>query len=225
MLSAIIYKEVLKCYKVIIFFILLISFSLLFTFVDIKNIVSGMNVTQAILEISFKGKFDFNYIHYLCIIFSVSLGIVQFYPEINNARIRLYLHLPLSHFTLITILIFTGIIFLAILFVVISIFYYFIITRYYPQEIFDAIFSKMLPMFILSFLCYLTTILAFIEPKIMKKVIYVLVSFLILIIYLPLSQSEFFVSYKLNIIGIFIILVHIFTIYKVFTSYTKGYIK
>lgn len=225
MIYSIIYKEFLKSYKIIMIFAVILVWSLFDTFLDVKNSIEYMTATNAILNISQMGRFDYNYIKYICLIFSIALGIAQFYPEVTNARIRLFLHLPMSHLKLISILISIGIIFLILVFSLITLIYYFILTSYYPQDIYQAINSRLVPIFLSSILCYLTTMIVFLEPQVIKKILYAAITFFTLLIYLAYSQSAYFVSYLYNITCLIILIIYIITIFEVFNSYTKGYIK
>lgn len=225
MIGAILYKEWIKTYRVILAFLAIILWSVFDTLIDAKNIMEFHQATSAILSISQMGRFDFNLLDYILIVFAISLGVAQFYPEVTNARIRLYLHLPMSHFKLITILIFSGLFLLSGVFIFISISYSLILNSFYPPEIYEAIFTKLFPMFLVSFLCYLTTMIAFLEPKNIKKVLYVAISFYTLMIYSNLSKSGYFVNQELNMAILGVITIYILTTYEVFKSYTKGYIK
>lgn len=225
MVGAILYKEWIKVYKVLLAFLVIIAYSVFDTFIDAKNTMEFYQATSAILSISHMGRFDFNLIDYILIIFAIALAVAQFYPEVTYARVRLFLHLPMSHFKLISVLIFSGLVLLALVFTFITFFYWVILNHFYPKEIFEAIFTKLFPIFLLSFLAYLTTMIAFLEPKNIKKVLYIAISFYILMIYSKLSQSAYFVNDELNFALFCIICIYILTSYEVFKSYTKGYIK
>lgn len=225
MISAILYKEWLKTYKIIILFLVVFTISILNTFFDAKNTVEFYETTNAILNITIFARFKYNFIDSIPLLFAVSLGTFQFYPEVVNARIRLFLHLPLSHFKLTSTLIFSGLILLLIIFTIVIYSYYLILSSFYPIEVYDAIYSKLVPIFLAAILAYLSTLLAFLEPKVIRKVLYTILSFFILSVYLKYSQTGYFVSDFLNITIIFIILIYIISAYEVFTSYTKGYIK
>lgn len=223
MISAIIYKEVLKSYKVIFLFSIIFVWVIIGTYLDASKAMSGMSATSSILNIIQMGRFDYNNIGNISIVFAIALGIAQFYPEVSSARIRLFLHLPMTHFKLITVLISIGLVFLCLLFFTIGFFYYYILNSYYPIEVFQAIYSKLLPIFLASILCYFTTMIAFLEPKLIRKVLYVAICYLVVDI--NSGQSGFFVSNVFNFTLVAIIGIYILTVYDVFTSYTKGYIK
>ena len=225
MLNAILYKEYIKTHKVIFIFTVLIAYSLFQTFLDAKNTMEFYDATSAILGISQMGRFDFNNIKYISFLFAIALGIAQFYPEVNQARIRLFLHLPMTHIKLITTILFSGIVLLVVFFAVISLFYYLILSSYYPIEIFTALYSKLFPIFLGSILCYLAVVLGFLEPSIKRKIIYLAIAFLSLSVFVNLSQSAFFIAYFINIVLLVLIAIYLLTAYEVFTAYTKGYIK
>ncbi len=225
MLSSIIYKEFLKTYKVLCLFLAFIAYSFFQTFLDAKNSLEFFNATMTILGISQIGTFDFNYIKNISFLFALALGVSQFYSEVNQGRLRLYLHLPMTHLRLISLMIFTGFGILTIFFTIISFFYYVILSYYYPLEIFTAIYSKLLPLFLASILCYLAVLLGFLEPSIKKKILYLLIAYAWINLLFLSSQSSYFISYLINIVLLIFISSYIITAYEVFESYTKGYIK
>lgn len=225
MLSSILYKEYIKTHKIIFFFGILILYSLFQTFIDAKNSIELYDPVSVILGITQMGRFDFNNIYYFCTIFAIVLGIAQFYPEVNQARIRLYLHLPMSHFKLVSIIVFSGLFLLGFFFLVITLVYKLILTSYYPAEVFDALFSKLFPMFLSSILFYLATIVGFLEPQLRRKLFYVALAFIWGFVLLSLSKGAYFSSFMINNALIILIAVYILTVYEVITAYTKGYIK
>lgn len=224
MINSIIYKEWIKSYKIIYLFAIIIAVSIFGTYLNVKNAFEYNEATDVVLGVIYMGRFDFSYINYILPIFAIILGVAQFYPEIANARIRLYLHLPMSALKLESILIFVGFVFLMFVCMVVGFLYYAILTSYFPDEVFWAIFSKLYPMFLTSILCYLTTILAFLEPKNKRKIVYILISYFVLNYYMENSRS-FFVSQFLDYSIWVIVGVYILSIYDVFDSYTKGYVK
>ncbi|MCV6608148.1 MAG: hypothetical protein OIF32_08050 [Campylobacterales bacterium] len=225
MVGGIIYKEWLKSYKIIALFAVIIGWSLFDTFIDAKNNMEFINSTSAILSITQMGRFEFNLMNYILMVFGISLGIAQYYPEVSSARIRLFLHLPMKHVQLITILFSSGLILLILSFFIITLFYSLILNSYYPKEVFQGIFTKLFPMYLGSILCYLATMIAFLEPKIIKKVLYILIAFYFLMVYLPKATGGYFMGEVINISAITVIIIYILTSYEVFRSYTKGYIK
>ncbi len=225
MFIPILYKEWIKTYRIILLFSVIIAGSIFGTFIDAKNNMEFNHATSAILYITQMGSFDFNLINDILMVFAIALGVAQFYPEVSNGRIRLFLHLPMDKLKLISVLVFSGILLLIVFFGIITLFYYLILNAYYPKEVFGAIFTKLFPMFLASLLYYLTTMLAFLEPKIIKKALYVILAYYILSIYKPITLSAYYVSDILNYAFLVIILIYILTSYEVFKSYTKGYIK
>lgn len=225
MISSIIYKEFIKTHKVMYIGLALLAYCFLKTYLDAKNALEFYNATSTILGISQMGKFDFNYLKYICFIFAIALGVAQYLPEVFQARIRLYFHLPMTSFKLISIMILSGVLVLFVFFTLISLFYYWILTAYYPIEVFTAIYSKLIPLFLSSILCYLAVLLAFIEPLIKKKLLYLSIAIVWINVLFLSSQSSYYTAYLINIVlGIFIF-AYLITAYEVFNSYKKGYIK
>lgn len=225
MFIPILYKEWIKSSKILLLFSVIITGSIFSTFIDAKNNLEFNHATSAILYITQMGSFDFNLLNDILMVFAIALGVVQFYPEVSNGRIRLFLHLPMNKLKLISVLVFSGVFVLIGFFAFITVMYYVILNAYYPKEVFQAIFTKLCPMFLASLLYYLATMLAFLEPKLIKKALYVLIAYYALSLYKPLSQSGYYTSELLDYAFIAIIMVYILTSYEVFKSYTKGYIK
>lgn len=224
MLQSIVYKEYIKTYKLILLFICIIIVSIFSTFLNAKNAFIYNEATNVILKVSIMGIFSFNYLDYILPIFAIMLAVMQFYLEVSNARIRLYLHLPMTTFRLVSILIFIGLIFLIIIFLIITFLYFFILKFYYPYEIFLAIMTKLYPIYLMSLLCYVGTILVFIEPLYKRKILYIMITYFI-IKYYNEYIDKYFLSEMLDNFILFIIGIYILLIYDVFDSYVKGYVK
>ncbi|RXJ86852.1 hypothetical protein [Arcobacter sp. CECT 8985] len=225
MFNMIIYKEYLKTIKIISIFLILIACCLFNTYFSIQDSLVQYSSTNAILMITQMGVFDYSNLEYVCMLFAIFLATAQFYPEVTNGRIRLFLHLPMSQNLLISALVSVGGIFLVLIFSIITVIYFFMITSSFPTEVFYAVFSRVLPSFIASLLCYFTTMIVFLEPKGIRKITYILVSYLIIDKYIALSKLGYFVSTNLNVFVITVLIVYIIIVFDVFTSYTKGYIK
>jgi len=225
MIKSILFKEWLKTYKIILSFLFIFLLVIVETFLDTKNNFEFQDATVTIVNIIILGKFDFNYINIISMTFSVLLATMQFYPEIHNGRIRLYLHLPLNHNKLIFLMLFSGLSTIIIVHLLFTIGYFFILNTYYPIEVFFAICSKLIPIFISSILLYLATALVFVEPKSMKKISYIVITILLLMIYLNISIKKYSISYELNFFVLIVICTYIVATFEAFASYKKGYIK
>ena len=190
-----------------------------------QNAIEYNDATIVILNIVYLQKFDFNLLDYKIIAFGAALAVAQFYPEISNARIRLYLHLPLNHLKLIWILLLSGIGTLTVIFSFIYIVFWLISDIFYPKEVFTLLSSRLIPYFICSILGYLGVVLAFVEPRIFKKIVYIVLTLVIGVNYLMFNASGYFVNEYLNYILGIVVLVYTVTLFETFSSYTKGYIK
>lgn len=224
MLKALIYKEFLKTYKIIAIFIVIFLGVILKTYLDAKNAFEYNDGVKVILYIAQREVFNFNYLEYFCPIFAIVLAIAQFYIEVSNARVRLHLHLPLSYFKLITFLISIGILFLILIFALITFGYLKVLNHFYPHEIFEAVFSVMLPIFLASLLCYLSVLMVFLEPNLLKKTIYIISTYLLFNLSMDI-KNLFFASKIMNEFMVIVILIYAITSYHVFLTYKKGYIK
>lgn len=95
----------------------------------------------------------------------------------------------------------------------------------YKTDIDNAILSKLIPIFLSSLLCYLSIMISFLEPKMIRKFIYLATTYFIFNTFMKLNNVAFFISEYANFYMIFIIMVYILTSYIIFVSYKKGYIK
>lgn len=225
MLKALIYKEFLKTKNIIFIFLIMLIMVIFKTYLDAKNAFEYNDGVNVVLFIAQKHVFDFNYLDFICPIFAILLAVYQFYKEVNDAKIRLHLHLPLSYIKLISFLIFSGIVFLGVIFILVTIGYYFILNHFYPPQIFNAVLSKLIPIFLLSLLCYICVMISFLEPKMIRKFVYLIATYFIFNTFMKLNNIAFFISEYANFYIIFIILIYILTSYSVFVMYKKGYIK
>lgn len=224
MLQAIFLKEFLKTRYVIYIFAILFSLSLFGIFFSLKSLLEHQQPTSILMSIVFKQDFDYHFLLEFIPVFALILACFQYYPEITKARVRLHLHLPLSKSFLVASIIAIGFGILLSFFLLIEVLFYFSITHFFPIEVYLALNSNLLPVFLEAFIIYLCVGIAFVSPKLPFKIAIVVFT-LLLSMYFSKIMGKFFKAEYLNLYMLGIIGIYTFSLFNAFRAYTKGYIK
>lgn len=101
---------------------------------------------------------------YLPFIIGVVIALVQFYPEINNGRLKLTLHLPMKENTILLniVLIVGGLVFS--LFILNLLLFVIISNSFFPPEITFSNLMVILPFYIAGMIGYFATATVMVEP-------------------------------------------------------------
>ncbi|NJD21752.1 MAG: hypothetical protein FIA82_03655 [Melioribacter sp.] len=176
MFKSLVFKEWLKIRWVFIglaavnFLVVMnIYFDLLNTFkVYSANVVVGQ--FQA-YEIVF-----YSNIKYILLLTGLILGVFQFFPEINQTRLKLTFHLPRKENKLMFQMVSVGVLLLISIFLFDAVSLSIICTKFLPREFFESMLITTLPWYIGSICTYIWLITIFIEPNWVKKTISILVA-------------------------------------------------
>lgn len=170
------YKEWAKTRR--IFFVLLVFMLAAFVFESAKMYIAGREVGNLYLWqlMILKNMVPFMTLKFFPILVGVLIAWAQFGPELGKKRLKLTLHLPLSHNKVISdMLLFGGILVLIINVLSFGLFILWCITIY-PYEVIIAWVYTALPLIISSCVAYLSMVWVMIEPKWSQRIINVLVA-------------------------------------------------
>ena len=147
-------------------FVALILFALvlIYTFINIQQAFRVSGATVVWTETILKDICMLNYFEWLPLIVSVLFGIVQFYPEMSNKRLKLTLHLPMSENKILLGLLTYGFCCLASLFVLTIVTLTLGLNVYYPSEIVSYMLLSSLPWFLSGIAAYFLIVWICIEP-------------------------------------------------------------
>lgn len=174
MFKSLVFKEWLKIRWIFIglaavnFLVVMnIYFDLLNTFkVYSANVVVGQ--FQA-YEIVF-----YSDIKYILLLTGLILSVFQFFPEINQTRLKLTFHLPLKENKLMFQMVSVGALLLISIFLFDAALLSIICIKFLPREFFESMLITTLPWYIGSICTYVWLITIFIEPNWVKRTISIL---------------------------------------------------
>lgn len=101
---------------------------------------------------------------YMPFIIGVVLAIVQFYPEINNGRLKLTLHLPMKENKILLSLVSIVGGLLLLLFVLNLLIFVLISNSFFPYEITESNLLTLIPAYIAGMIGYFATVTIMVEP-------------------------------------------------------------
>lgn len=224
MIYGLIKKEWKKTKNTIILFAILCFTALCFIFFDLNNLQEYNKASLALQELISKERINLTFISNFLIAFGSLLAYVQFYPEVQNARIRLHFHLPLNQSFLINFFPLYSLVILLVFAFITNSFIFISIISFYPIELFWAFQTKLINAYELSILAYLCIAVFLISPSRQIKIAILILSLLIAMIYMDYT-SIFFIGENLYKYFIFIFISYYFLLLQAFKTYTKGYIK
>jgi len=224
MIKALIKKEWKKT-GVVVYSVGLFSLLALFKiYFDLSSAMEMMNPSEVVSRLINRQDLEISYFIYATAFFGLFLGIAQFIPEKESARVRLHLHLPLEKTFLINFFLFYGLILIAIFSVITSALFFFILTHFVPIELFYAFESKILAYICLSVIAYLGTGILIMNPKIKIKISIVILTMLLVEVYQNYTTA-YFSGENLYYYFIFIAVAYYLAFLKTFDLYTQGYTK
>lgn len=140
-------SNVLKVYSANIFLVKLITYEILF----------------------------FEDIMYIPLLTGILIGVFQFFPEVNQKRLKLTFHLPVTESKMLFQMTAIGFISLLIIFLFDSILLSLVSLNFFPEEVFRSMISTLLPWFLAGFSGYFLITMVFIEPNWIKRVVLTLI--------------------------------------------------
>ena len=201
MTQAIFYKEWIKTYR--ISFILLLAFlcSIAYTYINTAQafrVTGAINVWEGIIT---KDTQIMPEIKWLPILAGILLALTQYVPEMQNKRLKLTLHLPLSETKLVSTMLVFGTIVLLVLYTLAYIALLSGLSSYYPQEFIYSAWISSLPWFIAGLMSYLLAAWICLEPMWKQRILNALFSVCILsFLYISEKQGVYapFIPYLLG---------------------------
>jgi hypothetical protein len=171
MVTAMVMKEWLKVRWIFIGLAVLHGAALLITYYDLLNTFKIYKANEVVIQfITFEVVF-YSKVKYVSLLTGLGIGIFQFFPELNQSRLKLTLHLPVKENRLIFQMAATG----AVLIIVLSVFDTLILSlitlRFLPREFFDAMVTTTLPWYLGSLCSYFWVMIVFVEPNWVKRIL------------------------------------------------------
>jgi len=186
MINSMIFKEWLKT-RWILLSILLISLLVLSKiFLTVAYEIRFYEANNYWYNLIFRSYVFFSWMIYIPTLSGIVLAIAQYYPEMNEKRLKLTLHLPVKEETiLMSMVLFGGFSLLAIFLVTIlagAIFCFY----FFPAGLSWSVMMTVYPWFLAGFVAYLSAAGIFIEPRWMQRIgmIIISVAFVYCLLYL-----------------------------------------
>ena len=143
----------------------------------------------------FKNYLYYGDFRYIPLLIAVIIGISQFYPEMQNQRLKLNLHLPADENRMILTLVLYGLTLIISLDAIFTFFLSWITFIYFPVQVFESMLFTILPWFTAGITAYFIAAAVMIEQLWGRRIIlliigYGLINFLITDVnYLAYSRS------------------------------------
>jgi len=165
-------------------------------------------------NIVFRKYIFFSWLLYIPVISGLILAIAQYYPEINEKRLKLTLHLPVNENTILMSMVVSGMTALLIIFILAMVLLFILCLYYFPSEIGLAALTTVYPWFLAGIAAYLAVVAIFIEPRWMQRVVMIIVALSFLFSLLYLRGYSLYTKSMLS----FTILTLIFIVFSIYST-------
>ena len=177
MIKSLIFKEWLKTRWILLSVLLLSLLVLTKIFLTVAYEVRFYEANNYWYNLIFRGYIFFSWMLYIPTLSGLVLAIVQYYPEINEKRLKLTLHLPLKEKTILMTMLFYGLISLFVIYLVTVLTGAVLCLNIFPAEISKAVMVTAYPArFLAGFVAYLSAAGIFVEPRWMQRIVMIIIS-------------------------------------------------
>jgi len=171
MLTSFVLKEWLKVKWIFIGLAIAHGIVALLVYYDLSNMFKTYRANEILLSFLTYEVIYFINVKYAALLSALLIGIFQFFPEINQARLKLTFHLPVKENTLVFQMAATGVALLVALNVFDTLALSLITMTFFPREIFESMVTTTLPWYLGSICAYFWVVIVFIEPNWMKRIL------------------------------------------------------
>jgi hypothetical protein len=159
--------------------------------------------------------FYFSILKFIPIFAGLAISVFQFVPESLNERYRLSFHLPINEKILLLFNLLIGIVAILIINTIITLELFIISSTFYPAEIVNISIISIIPWFLAGLITYLGTSTVICEPNWTQRIFLSITTFYSMNV---LTQERFLNQYT-QIIGIYIVMIIIYTITILFPGH------
>ncbi|MGD8779708.1 MAG: hypothetical protein PVH88_12185 [Ignavibacteria bacterium] len=171
MLQAVIFKEWLKI-RWVFAGMLLISFLVTINiFFDVSNVLKVYSANLLLSKLIYYEVLYYDDITYLPLLIGILIGVFQFFPEVNQKRLKLTFHLPVKESKMLFQMVGVGFIALIMIFIFDAIMLSIISLHFFPVEIFQSMIITIIPWFLAGCVGYFLMVMLFVEPAWYKRVV------------------------------------------------------
>jgi hypothetical protein len=143
---------------------------------DLANMFKTYSANVVVGQFQFYEIVYYTDIKYILLLTGLILAVFQFFPEINQSRLKLTFHLPVKENKLIFQMTGFGVILLVAIFLIDLISLSIISIKYLPKEFFDSMLTTTLPWYLGSICTYVWVVIIFVEPNWIKRIISIFIA-------------------------------------------------
>lgn len=171
MLTSFVMKEWLKVKWIVIGLAIAHGIVALLMYYDLSNMFKSYRANEIVLSfLTYEVVYYVN-VKYAVLLSALMIGIFQFFPEINQSRLKLTFHLPVKESTLVLQMAATGAALLIALNIFDTVAVSLITAAFFPREFFESMVTTTLPWYMGSICAYFWVVIVFIEPNWVKRIL------------------------------------------------------
>ncbi|MBA4406782.1 hypothetical protein C0389_05860 [bacterium] len=176
MFKSLVYKEWLKIRWIVIGLALINCLMLINIYLDLANTFKIFTANVVVGQFQTYEIVFYSDTKYILLLTGLLFGVFQFFPEINQTRLKLTFHLPVKENKLMLQMTLVGVSLLVIIFVIDALGLSLICLKYLPKEFFESMLITTLPWYIGSICAYIWIMIIFIEPNWTKRIISIFIA-------------------------------------------------
>jgi hypothetical protein len=150
---------------------------LLVIYLNMRAVVEFNNANIVWNYIVFKNYMFFAQFEFIPLLIALVIAVAQFFPEIQNLRLKLTLHLPLKENTVLIFLLTFGFVLLLLQYIIFTVGLILISVKFFPAEITYAMLISVIPWFLAGLAVYFLTAVVMVEQLWLRRIIIALFGF------------------------------------------------
>lgn len=169
------YKEWLKTRWYALFILVVGAAVCTYLYMDVASsfkTTGAFDYTLRIMYSNPQANFYRSIMMYLPLVASLFVGLSQFLPEVIDKKIKLTLHLPLKHNTVLFMMQSFGVCLLTVIYLAVLTGFFITGLTFFPAEINVAFAVSLAPWFIGGYATYFMITMISMEPNILRQIIY-----------------------------------------------------
>ncbi len=175
MLKAVVFKEWLKIRWVFIGMLLINFLVIINTYFNVSNVLKVYSANVYLVKLITYEILFFDDLMYIPLLTGILISVFQFFPEINQKRLKLTFHLPVQESKMLFQMTSIGFISLLLIFLFDTFLLSLVSLNFFPDEVFKSMIITLLPWFFTGFCGYFLITMVFIEPNWTKRVVVTLI--------------------------------------------------
>lgn len=180
------YKEWLKTRWFAVFTIILGVGICLYIYLDITSSFKIHGAFDYIIRVMYsnpQANFYRALLMYYPLVTSFCIGLSQYLPEVIDRKIKLTLHLPLKHNSVLTMMQSFGVLLLTIIYSIVILLFFLIGFKFFPVEVNRAFAISLAPWLLGGYASYFMISMISLEPVFFKQIIFAVVAYFFVKLY------------------------------------------